>query len=264
MEQNYRGNATRLSAASNKYQPECSYGHVTCVCVCVLGNAERAGVWREDGGVKVVWGCEHRGLFREAHSSSHYERWLLWYFCLSISGGGGGWGEIPQGGVGASAVPPPCAASSSSFLDVPALLLLWQLTFWLLLLPLLPPFHQTVFHFICPFYYIFYLWPILSLPLPTHTHTQTRSILPPHSQYFLHSLPFYISPGRQPLTLWCPLHAKNYYWHFNLKVFFSHCSLLMPYSRRTFTCQWARQRKRQSLPAPVSLRCYLTMLIHTF
>lgn len=48
--------------------------------------------------MKVVLGV--RGPVGEAHSSSHYGRWLLWYFSLSISGGGGGWGEIPRGGAG--------------------------------------------------------------------------------------------------------------------------------------------------------------------
>lgn len=40
------------------------------------------------------------GANGEAHSSSHYGRWLLWYFSLSIRVGGGR-GANPRGGPGA-------------------------------------------------------------------------------------------------------------------------------------------------------------------
>ena len=51
-------------------------------------------------------------------------------------------------------------------------------------------------------------------PPPLLHLTHTPSVLP------LARFLFYISPGRQPLTLRCPSHAKNYYWHFNSVFFF--------------------------------------------
>lgn len=76
--------------------------------------------------------------------------------------------RFPEDDWGSAVFPP--SPTPSSPLDVPALLLLWQLTFWLLLLPHFPLLHYSVFHFICPLYYIFYLSPILNLSL-SHKHT---------------------------------------------------------------------------------------------
>lgn len=152
----------------------------------------------------VVW---VRGPVGEAHSSSHYGRWLLWYFRLSISGGGweggGRWGEIPRGGLGLL----PSFLHLSPHLRSHPLLPLGRpcpaspLTAHLLT-AITPPSSSPPSHCLP-----LYLPPLLHLPSLSHT----LAILPPHSQHSPHSLPFYISPGRQPLTLRCPSHAKNYY-----------------------------------------------------
>lgn len=99
--------------------------------------------------------------------------------------------------------------------------------------PLLPLLHHAIFHSIHHLYYI------------SHTHTLSTS---PRSLPFLHfsweaALDSQMSLACQKLLL-----------TFQFSVFFSsRCSLLMPYSRRTFTCQWARQKKRGRvcpLPCP--------------
>lgn len=78
----------------------------------------------------------------------------------------------------------------------------------------------------------------------THTTHTTHTILPLDSQYVPHSLPFLhfsweAAPDSQ-MSLACQKLLLTFQFS---GVFFSYCSLLMPYSRRTFTCQWARQKK---------------------
>lgn len=192
---------------------------------------------------KGVTGMGVRGLVGEAHSSSHYGRWLLRYFRLSISGGTGGWGEIPKGGPVLGCLthtPPPGCSHSASPLTAHLVTTITP--------PSSSPPSPRLPLYLPPLLHLPSLSNSPSLTLSgthiTHTTHTTHTILPLDSQYVPHSLPFLhfsweAAPDSQ-MSLACQKLLLTFQFS---GVFFSYCSLLMPYSRRTFTCQWARQKK---------------------
>lgn len=200
-------------------------------------NGER----RCEGGIEVGVGVG--GLVGEAHSSSHYRRWLLWYFSLSISGGGGEWGEIPKGRLGLGHL----SSISHPFLPLACPCPASPLTVHLLTtitppsssppLPCLPLYLPPLLHL-----------PSLSNSLSlSHTHTHQ----PPSPFSVLPSLSSFLHFSREAaLDSQKSLACQKLLLTFQFSVFFSHCSLLMPYSRKTFTCQWARQKRGTVCPLP--------------